>query len=652
MKLNIIDLSIIIIYLVSSIILGFWISKRASKDIKNYFLGGNTLPWWMLGVSNASGMFDIAGTMLLVYWLAVYGMKSMWLPWLWPVFNQIFLMVYLSAWLRRSNVMTGAEWIKTRFGSDKGATLSHIIVVIFALISVIGFLSYGFKGVGKFVEAFLPPLVSNPATLLKYPQINANLYGLILMAITTVYVVKGGMFSVVITEVLQYAILTISSIAIGIIAMYSVSPAMINSVLPEGWRSLFFGWHLNLDWSSIHAALSTKVNAFNQWIENDGYSIFGLFFGMMLFKGLFIAAAGPAPNYDMQRILSTRNPKEAAKMSSLVNVVLNPARYFMIAGLTIIALTNFNALYKGGVTSPDFETILPEVLAHYIPVGLLGFLMAGLIAAFMSNFAATVNAAPAYIVNDIYKKYINPNAEPKKYVHLSYLTSVLVVIVGVSFGFLIESINQVVLWIVASLWGGYTAANVLKWYWWRFNGYGYFWGMVSGILTSLVLLLLDNLGLINFLHNWPLANNVSMNSFPLIFLISIAGCLLGTFLTPAESDEVLMKFYTTVNPWGFWKPIREKVLMLNPGFVPNRDFKRDMFNLVIGMIWQITLMAFPVFLVIRDYSSFIISIAIMIVTSIILKFTWWDKLEQTFGEDHKIKIKLKENDLQIVEEVK
>ncbi len=652
MKLNIIDLSIILIYLVASIILGFWISKRASKNIQNYFLGGNSLPWWMLGVSNASGMFDIAGTMLLVYWLAVYGMKSMWLPWLWPVFNQIFLMVYLSAWLRRSNVMTGAEWIKTRFGSDKGATLSHIIVVIFALISVVGFLSYGFKGIGKFVEAFLPPLVTNPATLLKYPQINANLYGLILMGITTVYVVKGGMFSVVITEVLQYGILTISSIAIGIIAMYNVSPETINSVLPIGWKSLFFGWHLQLDWTTIHAALSTKVNAFNQWIQSDGYSIFGLFFGMMLFKGLFIAAAGPAPNYDMQRILSTKNPKEAAKMSSLVSVVLNPARYFMIAGLTIIALTNFNTLYKGGITNPDFETILPEVLAHYIPVGLLGFLMAGLIAAFMSNFAATVNAAPAYIVNDIYKKYINPNAGEKKYVHLSYITSVLVVIVGVSFGFLIESINQVVLWIVASLWGGYTAANVLKWYWWRFNGYGYFWGMVSGILTSLVLLLLDNLGLINFLHSWPLANNVSMNSFPVIFIISIIGCLLGTYLTPAENDEVLMRFYTTVNPWGFWKPIREKVLKLNPGFVPNRDFKRDMFNVAIGMVWQITLMAVPVFLVIRDYSSFFISTAIMIATSIILKFSWWDKLDQTFGEDHKIKIKLKENDLQIVEELK
>ncbi len=195
MHLGVVDLSIIVVYLVGVVLLGMLVTKRASKNIQNYFLGGNTLPWWMLGVSNASGMFDVAGTMLLVYWLTVYGMKSMWLPWLWPVFNQIFLMVYMSAWLRRSNVMTGAEWIKTRFGTGKGATLSHIIVVIFALISVIGFLSYGFKGIGEFAVAFLPPLVTNPATLLAHPDINANLYGLILMAITTLYVVKGGMFS-------------------------------------------------------------------------------------------------------------------------------------------------------------------------------------------------------------------------------------------------------------------------------------------------------------------------------------------------------------------------------------------------------------------------------------------------------------------------
>jgi SSS family solute:Na+ symporter len=389
--------------------------------------------------------------------------------------------------------------------------------------------------------------------------------------------------------------------------------------------------NLNLDWSSVTSGLATKVSAFNQWIEKDGYSMFGLFFGMMLFKGLFVAAAGPAPNYDMQRILSTRSPKEAAKMNSLVSVVLNPTRYFMVAGLAILALTNFNTLYKSSLTSPDFEAILPEVLARYVPVGLLGLLMAGFIAAFMSNFAATVNAAPAYIVNDIYKRYINPNAEPKKYVRMSYIASVAVVVVGITMGFFVESLNQIVLWIVASLWGSYTAANVLKWYWWRFNGYGYFWGMVSGMATSLILLLLDKLNLIPFLNDWPLPGNPNMNSFPLIFLISIIGCFAGTLMTKPEDDGVLMKFYHNVRPWGFWKPIYQKVIKADPQFIPNRNFKRDMFNILVGITWQITLMATPVFLVLREFTSLIICIAVLIVTSVILKFNWWNKLESTYG---------------------
>jgi solute:Na+ symporter, SSS family len=627
-----IDLIIIVVYLLLTVVIGFIISKRASKNIQNYFLGGNSIPYYFLGVSDASGMFDIAGTMLLVYWIAVYGLSGVWLTWLWPVFNQIFLMIFISPWLRRSNVMTGAEWIKTRFGTDKGSNLSHVIVVIFALIGVIGFLSYGFKGIGKFAAAFLPPLVTDPQTLMAHPQINPNLYALILMGITTLYVVKGGMFSVVFTEVIQYGILTVSSIAIGIIAMYNVSPEMLNSVVPHGWKSMFHLFDKNLDWSTVTSAAATKVKAFNQWIQTDGYSLFGLLFGMMIFKGIFNSAAGPAPNYDMQRILSTRSPVEAAKMNSLVSVVLNPTRFFLVGGLTILALVNFDTLYKSSLTTPDFETILPQVLGRYVPAGLLGLLMTGFIASFMSNFAATVNAAPAYIVNDIYKRFINPNAEPKKYVRMSYISSIAVVIVGITIGFFVESLNQIVLWIFASFYGSYTASNVLKWYWWRFNGYGYFWGMLTGIVSSLGLTLLHDLNLIPFLNNWPLPANPSMNDFPVIFVISLIGCFVGTLMTKPESDEVLMKFYKTVRPWGFWKPVYEKVVKLHPEFVPNKNFKKDMFNVLVGMIWQVTLMATPLFLVIREYTSLIVAIIILIITSTILKLNWWNKLEECYGE--------------------
>ena len=298
----------------------------------------------------------------------------------------------------------------------------------------------------------------------------------------------------------------------------------------------------------------------NAKIAADGYSMFGFFFMMLLFKGFLVSAAGPAPNYDMQRILSTRSPKEASLMNMWVNVVLIFPRYFMITGLTILALVFYSDTVRSMGSNIDFEMILPEALARFVPAGLLGLLIAGLLAAFMSNFAATVNAAPPYIVNDIYRRFINPHASEKTYVRMSYAASLGVVIAGITVGWFVDSINQVIQWITAALWGGYTASNVLKWYWWRFNGYGYFWGMVTGIGASLLLAAAQALNLTGL---------SALNAFPLILAISLVGCFAGTLLTPAEDDEVLMAFYRQVRPWGFWGPILAKVRAEDPAFEPN-----------------------------------------------------------------------------------
>ncbi|HME57280.1 MAG TPA: sodium:solute symporter family protein [Terracidiphilus sp.] len=620
MQLHVLDIVIIVVYLLSTVLIGYWVSKRASHSMQAYFLGGNKMPWYVLGISNASGMFDISGTMLLVYWMFIYGLKSVWIPWLWPTFNQIFLMVYLSAWLRRSKVMTGAEWIKTRFGTGRGAQLSHLIVVIYAFVSIIGFFSYGFKGIGKFAANFLDPTFLALTSQRWHPS--PNMYALVLVAVTALYVIKGGMISVVITEVVQFCILSIASFAVGIIAMMRVSPAALHKMVPAGWDNVFFGWHLNLDWSNL-------ILAANQKIIDDKYELFGFFIMMLLFKGILISAAGPAPNYDMQRVLSSKNPREASMMSAWVNVVLTFPRYFLIIGLTVLAAAFFSGdIVKMG-KDMDFELVLPMALRSFVPVGLLGFLIAGLLAAFMSNFAATVNAAPPYFVNDIYKRFINPHAQPKTYVRLSYLASFAVVVIGVFIGWNVTSVKDVVEWIVTGLWAGYTASNVLKWYWWRFNGFGYFWGMVTGISSALVLAfpkLLENVPAVrSLLARYPVNLNVTI-VFPVVLVVSLTGCLLGTLLTRPEDDAVLKDFYRRVRPWGFWGPVLKKVLAEEPGFKRNKDFGRDMFNIVVGIVWQVSLVVLPLYIVIQEFDRAAITAAIILGTSVILKFTWYDHL--------------------------
>jgi solute:Na+ symporter, SSS family len=609
MKLHGIDIAIIVGYFLTVILIGLWVSRRGAKDLDSYFLGGKSLPWYMLGVSDASGMFDISGTMWMVYILFVYGVKSIWLPFVWPVFNQIFLMMFLSGWLRRSNVLTGAEWIQTRFGRGTGANLAHLSVVFFALVNVVGMLAYAFKGIGKFAVVMLPWRFTTESTGL---FTNENIYAIIILGLTSLYAIKGGMISVVITEVMQFIILTLTSITIGLIAIYKVSPDVIQQTVPAGWANPFFGLHLGLDWTGIF----DKVG---QAIRDDGNELFGIIFALMFCKGVMASLAGPAPNYDMQRILATRNPREACMMNGMVNIVLYFPRYMMITGITILALA-FCLPELRGMDKPDFEKVMPIVLSQYVPVGVVGFLLAGLMAAFMSNFAATINAAPAYIVNDIYKRFINPNSTGKREVMLSRIASVVVLAAGIAFGLLTEDIRKVLMWIVGALYSGYVMANILKWYWWRFNGYGYFWGMVSGIVSAMfVPALVDQFA------------GYSVNplyTFPIIFGMSVVGCILGTYFGKPEEDAILISFYKTVNPWGAWGPVREKVMKDDPRFEPNRDFRRDTGNVLVGIVWQLCLTALPIYLVLRNWQWVAGIIVTLVITTIWIKFNWYDKLEK------------------------
>jgi SSS family solute:Na+ symporter len=169
-------------------------------------------------------------------------------------------------------------------------------------------------------------------------------------------------------------------------------------------------------------------------------------------------------------------------------------------------------------------------------------------------------------------------------------------------------------WIVGALYGGYIAANLLKWYWWRFNARGFFWGMASGIGAALV-------------FPYLFENTLPLYSWPLLFLISLAGCLIGTWSAPPTDEAILKQFYKTVKPWGFWKPIRIKVMAEDPAFIPNREMKRDLFNVVLGIIGQCCLTILPMYIVLWLQLPLLITVALLTVIILVLKKTWWDKLE-------------------------
>jgi len=619
-----IDILIISFYIILTVAVGIWVSNRASKGLDSYFLGGKSIKWYYLGLSNGSGMFDVSGTAWMVGILFLYGVKSFMFMWLWPIWNQIFIMMFLAVWIRRSNIMTGSEWILTRFGDKRAGRASHLIVAAFAIIAAIGFIAYFFEGVGKFMTIILPwdlTLQMGASVLLSSEQS----YALIIILLTTIYTVKGGMFSVVATEVLQYGIMVLAGLLVVGYSFFAISDVEINSVITEEWRNVFFGWELETHWSD-------KYQAFNDLIDSEGFKMFGAFIGMTLFKGFFASLAGPTPSFDMQRILSTKTVKEAAYMSGFTNLILFIPRYLLIGGIVVIALVSLSPEMIGNssFTGADLEVLLPKVINFHVPVGVKGLLLAGLLAAFMSTFSAFVNAGPAYIVNDIYKKYFKPNASSKHYLKASHIASFSVVSLGVFMGFFADSINSLTLWITSALFGGYVASNFLKWIWWRFNGWGYFWGMFSGlIIASLQFLLDQNKG--SFSQDsllFELSHMQAIYLFPIIFIVSLTGSFLGTFLSEPTDMKTLKSFYKTVRPWGWWGPIYKELLKEDGKLNKNTNFWNDMFNCAVGIVWQSSMIVMPIYFVIRDYPKGLIALSVFVITSLILKFTWLDKVKQ------------------------
>ncbi len=592
------DLTIIVLYLILMAVVGWWASKKASRNAESYFLAGKSLPWWIIGVAHGSSGVDITGTMWFVMIFFIYGVKGIWLLWVWPLFSVIFRMMYLGTWVRRSNVLTGAEWMRTRFGDSPGAKLAYISVVVYAMVHVVGFLSYAFRGIAEFTRPFFPW------------QFSDEVYGTAMLLFTGVYCVVGGMYSVVMNDLIQFVLKVIAAIGITVIAIVLITPEQIAAAVPAGWDQLFFGpGRLTLDWSRLMPQLTERIYGAN----GDGYSLFMFFTGMLLLKGVLVSMAGPTPNYAIQHILSTRNPREAALENMVMAVVSLAPRFLLIGAIAVLGIVFFGPDLAAMGKNVNFEKILPHVLDKYVPIGFKGILIAALLASFMSTFVSTVNSGAAYVVNDIYKRYINANAHPKRYVRLGWITSSAIIVLGIVFGFVMtKDVHSVTKWIVSSLIPAFVAPNVLKWHWWRFNGYGFFAGMVAGTAAALFIP--------GFLHLHEVF------TFLLILTTSGLASVVVCLATDPESDDVLKSFYRTVRPWGFWGPIYEKCRAENPNFQKNQDFGRDMFNIAIGLVWQTSLVTSPIYLVIQHWKEMWISLTVCAVTSLILKFTWYDKL--------------------------
>ncbi|MFC1557774.1 hypothetical protein ACFL40_00315 [candidate division KSB1 bacterium] len=572
-----IDVAIIIIYFVIVIGMGFYLQKRASKNLESYFLGERGMHWLALSITGSSSTFDITGTMWIVSMLFILGMKSMWIHWMWGIMMGAFFMSYMGKWVRRSNVVTGAEWMLTRFGNNRGGRIARLSYTILAVTTLTSFIGYAFQGIGKFASVYIP---LEPSTC-----------AIIIIGITTLYVLLGGLISVVFTNVIQTVILVFSGILISFVAYKKLSPDIIKQSIPKDWSSLIPVWRLE------HL----------QGTENAQYELFGALVIVWVLKGLLLNGGGPAQMFDFQVFLASRNSRDASKIGAAWSLFLI-VRWGMAMGITLLAIT-------GIASVNDPEQVMPIVLKEYIPVGFRGIVIAGLLAAFMSTFSATVNSGASYIVRDIWQPYFKRNAAAKQLVKAGYIATVSLVLFGILLGLNAKSIAHIWNWLMMALGAGVIIPNVLRWYWWRMNGWGYAVGTVVGILLSLIVFFIPELPMYKF--------------FPPIVLSSLAGCIIGSLATRPVDENTLVKFYSTVQPFGLWKRIRKASNLSGEEIsAVSESPLYTILNVILGIIAITGFYLFPMFLVGHWYNSSMVCLGIALVSSIILIFTWYKNLPQ------------------------
>ncbi|MBN2104558.1 sodium:solute symporter [bacterium] len=430
------------------------------------------------------------------------------------------------------------------------------------------------------------------------------LAALLMIFLAMLYTVASGLYGVVWTDVFQGVLIfgTLIFICITALTKFGLPDTFFISVpmkdgtfqaiqtTREAWSHPLPPWKLAFPKDSMYSV----------------YNLFGIAIFFYLVK-VTIEGCGGTSQYMIQRFYASRSDREAGLLSLFWTFLLS----FRWPFITAIAIMGIALGSQQGVIS-DPEKVLPVVVNKLVPIGIKGFLVAGLMAAAMSTFDSTVNAGAAYWVKDIYQAYINPRASQKTLMKHSRWASVLIVILGLLFSLTIRNINEIWGWITMSIGAGMIIPTLLRWYWWRMNGYGYALGMAAGMIAAVVQRLV-----------FPGVPEYVSFSFASGF--SLVGTILGTYLTRPTEKKVLDQFYKTTRPFGFWNPIRNQISPTIREHI-NKENRRDIISTFFAVPWQVVLFLTMMMLIMKAWNTLFVLLGILAVLSVGLYLNWFRHL--------------------------
>lgn len=543
MHLATIDWLIIGAFVLVSIGISLYFKNRASKDISEFFLGGRNLPWYIAGISMVATTFAADTPLAVTELVAKNGISGNWLWWCFLAGGMLTTFFFARLW-RRAEVMTEVELIELRYSGIEAAILrgfKSVYLGLFMNCLIIGWVNLALMSIlqvffGLTNDQVLAPDAGFMDAVQYYLNDKAFLYTAIAMLVAAGYSTLSGLWGVAITDVVQFCIAMVGTVAL---AFFVLDAPQVGGI--AGLKEQLPSWSLDFfpqigDAGSSASALTISVGAFLAYASVQWWASW------------YPGAEPGGGGYIVQRMMSAKDEKHsifATLFFQVAHYCLRPWPWIIVGLCTLVLYPELGA--------DDKKLGYVMAMRDFLPNGMKGLLLVAFFAAYMSTISTQLNWGASYLVNDLYKRFAEPEASQKRLVGVSRVVTILVSLIGLTVTTQITSISAVWSFII-ECGAGLGLVLILRWYWWRISA----WSEIAATIAPFIAF-----GTLKLpIETWQdMLKGWGIEGFPDTFFITVGFTtivwLVVTFITPVTKKETLIKFYNKVKPDGAWEPVRQ-----------------------------------------------------------------------------------------------
>ena len=587
MTLSTLDWTIVGAFLVVSLLIGIIVSRQSGKSSADFFLSGRNMPWWLLGVSMVATTFSADTPNLVTDLVRKDGVAGNWVWWAFLVTGMLTVFVYAKLW-RRSGILTDLEFYELRYSGKEAAFLRGFRALYLGVVFNV-----------LIMATVCLAAIKIGGTLLGISPIQTLL---IASVVTVAYSAIGGLRGIILTDFFQFIIAMIGTVWAAVI--------IVNLPQVGGLENLV-----------THENVVGKINLIPDFNDTEALvSLLIIPLAVQWWAAYYPGAEPGGGGYIVQRMLSAKDEKNAVGATLLFNIAhyaLRPWPWILIALASLIVFPNLEAIQTA---FPNIDkNIINDDLAYpamltFLPKGLLGVVVASLVAAFMSTISTHLNWGSSYIVNDFYKRFINQEASEQQQVLIGRISTVVLMIFSAVVALYLDSAKDA-FGIIVLMGAGTGLLFILRWFWWRINAYSEIAAMVISLLVAIIFKFV--------LPEGTLDGHVELL---LSVAITTVGWIAVTLMTPAVERKTLIDFYNLIKPHkGGWQPVIQEGVAneaINPNEVTTGQLPRELTGMFAGIFLVYGILFTTGLYLYGEMTNALIGLAITLVAAVMLWRSW------------------------------